>query len=115
MDFEVNRADYRQTRIVDSPPPELANGQVRLAIERFAITTNNITYAVAGDMLDYWGFFPAPSPWGRIPAIGIGSVVESANADIEGPDSLTEFERVQYVDRLSLKFAPEPELYLDEE
>ncbi len=33
-------------------------------------------------MLDYWGFFPATSPWGRIPAIGLGSVVESTNPDI---------------------------------
>ncbi|MGI9597421.1 MAG: DUF2855 family protein [Acidimicrobiales bacterium] len=82
MIFEVNRTDFRQTRVVDAPPTALAPGQVRLEVERFAFTSNNISYAVAGDMLDYWGFFPAEQPWGRIPAIGIGLVAESANADI---------------------------------
>ncbi len=53
-----------------------------MAVERFAVTTNNISYAVAGDMLDYWGFFPAEAPWGRIPVMGLGSVVESSHPDI---------------------------------
>ena len=82
MDFEVNRHDFRDTRVVDAPPAELSPGQIRLGVERFALTTNNITYAVAGDMLDYWGFFPAEAPWGRIPAMGLGTVVESAHPDI---------------------------------
>jgi hypothetical protein len=82
MDFEVNRQDFHDTRIAESPPAPLAPGQIRLAVERFAITTNNITYAVAGDMLDYWGFFPAEAPWGRVPAMGLSSVAESAHPDI---------------------------------
>lgn len=87
MNFEVNRQDFRTTQTVDGPTgpgaTELGQGQVRLSVERFAFTTNNITYAVAGDMLDYWGFFPAESPWGRIPAMGLGSVTETNNPDIE--------------------------------
>ena len=82
MDFEVDRQDIRDTRIVDSSPGKLAPGQIRLAVERFALTANNITYAVTGDMLDYWGFFPAEWPWGRIPAMGLGSVVESVHPGI---------------------------------
>ncbi|MDE0699299.1 MAG: DUF2855 family protein [Acidimicrobiaceae bacterium] len=82
MDFEVNRQDFRDTRIVDAASAELAQGQIRVAVERFALTTNNVTYAVAGDMLDYWGFFPAETPWGRLPAMGLGSVVETANPQI---------------------------------
>jgi len=82
MYFEVNRQNFRDTRVSDPAPPALEPGQVRLDIERFAVTTNNITYAVAGDMLDYWGFFPAEQPWGRIPGIGLGSVIESANPNI---------------------------------
>lgn len=82
MDFEVNRQDFRDTRIVDTASAELAQGQIRIAVERFALTTNNVTYAVAGDMLDYWGFFPAETPWGRLPAMGLGSVVETANPQI---------------------------------
>lgn len=82
MIFEVNRQDLRDTRSTDVPTADLAPGQIRLAIERFAFTTNNVTYAVAGDVLDYWGFFPAEAPWGRVPAMGLASVVESANPDI---------------------------------
>lgn len=80
--FEVDRQDFRQTRVADTPPEPLEPGQVRLAVERFAFTSNNVSYAVAGDLLDYWGFFPTEAPWGRIPAIGLGSVVESANPDV---------------------------------
>ena len=83
MDFEVNRTDFRDTRVVAPPRAELTDRQIRLAVERFAFTTNNITYAVAGDMLDYWGFFPAENGWGRLPAMGLGSVAESAHPDIE--------------------------------
>ncbi|MGI9578060.1 MAG: DUF2855 family protein, partial [Microthrixaceae bacterium] len=68
MMFEVSRQDLRQTRTIPTPKAILADGQIRLSVERFALTSNNITYAVAGDMLDYWGFFPAEAPWGRIPA-----------------------------------------------
>ena len=89
MQFEVNRADFHDTRTVETPGSgaQLGPGQIRLSVERFAVTTNNITYAVAGDMLDYWGFFPTSEvadekQWGRIPAMGLGSVVESAHPDI---------------------------------
>lgn len=83
MQFEVNRQDFRDTRAVPCPPAELAPGQIRLSVERFALTANNITYAVAGDMLDYWGFFPAEAPWGRIPAMGLGTVVDSSHPEIK--------------------------------
>jgi hypothetical protein len=35
-------------------------------------------------MLDYWGFFPTDDPahWGRIPAMGLSSVIESGHPDI---------------------------------
>jgi len=86
MQFEVNRSDFHDTRIVETPGESdaapLQPRQIRLSVERFALTTNNITYAVAGDMLDYWGFFPTEKPWGRIPAMGLGSVAESAHPDI---------------------------------
>ena len=82
VDFEVDRRDHSKTRALVQDQPELADGQVRFAIDRFALTANNITYALVGDMLDYWGFFPAESPWGRIPAMGWANVVESKHADI---------------------------------
>jgi hypothetical protein len=63
-------------------PVALEPGEVRLTLERFALTSNNISYALSGDLLDYWGFFPAEVGWGRLPAMGYGIVSESANPDI---------------------------------
>lgn len=83
MQFDVDRRDFHTTRLVDdSVPDQLPDGHVVLELESFAFTANNITYAVAGDMLDYWGFFPAEAPWGRIPVMGISRVVRSANDGI---------------------------------
>ena len=82
MIFEVDRHDIRRTRVVDMEPTTLEAGHVRLRVDRFAFTSNNVSYAISGDLLDYWGFFPTEAPWGRIPAIGIGVVVESAHPEI---------------------------------
>ena len=47
--FEVSKADHTQTRVVsDSIPDDLESGQVLLKIDRFAFTSNNITYAMVG-------------------------------------------------------------------
>lgn len=84
VNFDVDRTDLHHVRVVTSAPPaDLADGEVELALESFAFTSNNISYAVAGDMLDYWGFFPAEAPWGRIPVMGIGRVVRSQHPGIE--------------------------------
>ncbi len=82
MNLDVDRGNFERTRLVDDEPLPLADGQVRLAVERFAVTANNISYALTGDMLDYWGFFPTDAPWGRIPVMGLGTVVESTAPDI---------------------------------
>ncbi len=58
MDFEVKRADVHECRVADEQPPDLAPGQALLRVDAFALTTNNITYAVMGDALRYWDFFP---------------------------------------------------------
>ena len=52
MYFEVDRRDFRRTRTAASQSAGLSPGQIRLDVERFALTTNNVTYAVVGDMLD---------------------------------------------------------------
>ena len=80
--LEIDRSDIRQFRMHITETVALAPGEVRLTLERFALTSNNISYALSGDLLDYWGFFPAEAGWGRLPAMGYGVVSESANPDI---------------------------------
>ena len=83
--FEVNRSDLGSNRIVELPPAEdiaLAAGQAVIAVESFALTANNITYGVAGDMIGYWQFFPAEGDWGRIPVWGVGTVSCSCGSGV---------------------------------
>jgi len=87
--FEVNRGDLGANRIVELPPAESINlevGQAILSVERFALTANNITYGVAGDMIGYWQFFPAEGDWGRIPVWGVGTVTHSNHPDLKQGD-----------------------------
>jgi Protein of unknown function (DUF2855) len=81
--LEVNRAAVGKAQLVTAEMPALVDGQVRLRIDRYAVTANNVTYAVFGDMLGYWDFFPTGDPaWGRVPAMGWAQVVESNNTDV---------------------------------
>ncbi len=82
LDFLVYKTDWAQHRLADAPLPTLADGQVLFRVDRFALTANNISYALAGDMLGYWNFFPAPDGWGRIPVMGFGDVIASNHADV---------------------------------
>ena len=81
-DFVVSKTDLRQAKVLPASPPPLADGEARLAIERFALTANNITYAVFGEAMRYWDFFPAPEGWGRIPVWGHARVEASNHPDL---------------------------------
>lgn len=78
----VNRAQLRETKIVRYEAPQLAEGEVRLAIDKFALTANNISYAITGESIGYWGYFPAENEWGKVPAWGFADVVESRCAEL---------------------------------
>ena len=46
--LQVKRDDWSECRFVDSETPaDLAPGQVLFRVDRFALTSNNITYAAA--------------------------------------------------------------------
>lgn len=78
LNFLIRKNDLASTQFDSTPAPQLSEGQVRIAIDRFALTSNNITYAAMGDAMQYWRFFPAQdSAWGRIPVWGFGTVQES--------------------------------------
>jgi Protein of unknown function (DUF2855) len=76
-DFLVKRGDLRVCRTVESHPPPLEPGEALLRVDAFGLTANNITYAVFGEMMSYWDFFPAPNGWGRVPMWGFAEVERS--------------------------------------
>ena len=90
VDIEIGRPDISQTRIIETIQQPLVENQARLRVDKFGFSTNNITYAVVGEMLSYWDFFPAQpqgpddtTGWGRVPVWGFATVVESRSDDVE--------------------------------
>jgi hypothetical protein len=76
--FVINRKDLRQTQWRTSDSAALADGQVRMRITSFALTSNNVTYAAFGDAMNYWSFFPTgDAATGCIPVWGFADVSES--------------------------------------
>lgn len=81
--FLVKQGELAVTKIRELVQEPLAADQVRMRVDRFALTSNNITYAAFGNAMNYWGFYPSGiDDWGIIPVWGFGTVVESTHADI---------------------------------
>jgi hypothetical protein len=79
----VNKARLADTRLATQDDAPLAQGQVRVAVDAFALTSNNITYGAFGDRMGYWQFFPTGEDgWGIIPVWGFGSVVQSLHPGV---------------------------------
>ena len=90
-EFQVRRDDIEKSRLFETAAScadndSLADGAIRVKVERFSFTANNVTYAVAGDQLGYWQFFPASGDdadgWGIIPVWGFAEVTESNCVDV---------------------------------
>ncbi len=82
-DFLVKRDDLRECRIAESEAPACGPGQALLRIDTFGLTANNVTYALLGDAMSYWDFFPAAGGWGRVPVWGFAEVEQSAADGVE--------------------------------
>ncbi len=82
-DFLVKRDDLRQCRVADAPSPEPGPGQALLRVDSFGLTANNVTYAVMGEAMSYWDFFPAEPGWGRVPMWGFAEVERSEADGVE--------------------------------
>lgn len=86
--FAVARADLATSVLVDGPVPDLADGETLLRVDRVGVTANNVTYAVLGDSMRYWEFFP-PEPrgldrtWGLGPLWGFADVAGSTVPGVE--------------------------------
>lgn len=81
--FQVKRDMFFKGRLAETPKEDLqiGDGEILVKIDKFSFTANNITYAVAGDQIGYWNFFPPvgenTNGWGVIPVWGFADVIES--------------------------------------
>lgn len=80
--FEVRRNDLSVFRITEQATRGIEDGEILVEVERFAFTANNISYAVVGEKLGYWTFFPVEEDWGVIPVWGFAKVIESKHAEV---------------------------------
>ena len=78
----VNRSDLTDMMVNEDSMPVLAEGAVRFRVESFAVTANNVTYAIAGDSFGYWNFFPAGEGFGVVPMWGHARAEQSNHPDI---------------------------------
>ena len=82
-DYLIAKADLTKGELRSAPAADLAEGEALLAVERFSVTANNVTYGAMGDAFGYWQFFPAPDGFGRVPVWGFATVVASKAEGIE--------------------------------
>ncbi len=77
------KANLTHASLIEAELPDLGSGAVRLRVQSFAVTANNVTYAVIGDMFGYWAFFPTDREgMGIVPMWGHGVVEASRCPDI---------------------------------
>ena len=78
-DLLINRRDPTVFELRDSVKPTIKPGQAVLALDRFGLTSNNVTYVLTGNAMGYWRYFPADEGWGRMPVWGFAEVIETAS------------------------------------
>ena len=81
--LQVRKDKLTETRLVTTEDAPLAPGQVRVRVEHFALTSNNITYAAFGDAMSYWQFWPTGEDgWGIVPVWGFATVSQSLHPGV---------------------------------
>lgn len=81
--LQVRKDKLTETRLVTTDDAPLAAGQVRVRVEHFALTSNNITYAAFGDAMSYWQFWPTGEDgWGIVPVWGFATVTQSLHPGV---------------------------------
>lgn len=82
-EIRTSRADLADIEIATAELPDLADGEILFAVQRFGFSANNITYATLGEDMGYWRFFPTEKGWGITPVWGHATVVESRSPEVE--------------------------------
>jgi len=80
---EIEGVNFYNNTFTESEKLEISEGEALLKIDSFALTSNNITYAVTGDLIGYWKFFPTQDTNGIIPVWGFAEVQESKVEGLE--------------------------------
>jgi hypothetical protein len=84
-EFIVHRRNHAETTIqAKESPVNLGESEILFRIDSFAFTANNITYALVGEQVGYWQFFPVKKEgWGMIPVWGFADVAQSNHPQIQ--------------------------------
>ena len=87
----VSREDFSDLTVVNHEAGSLAPDSVRVEIGPWALTANNVTYMVTGDLIGYWKFFDPQAynikmdgvdKMGRMPVWGYAKVIKSNCEDV---------------------------------
>lgn len=88
--IDIDRDDITRAALVAAPEPALPSGGVEFAVDLFAMTANNVTYAALGKPtgllgkdVGYWDFFAERDRPGRLPVWGFATVTRSDVAGLE--------------------------------
>ncbi len=80
----IDRTDlFRTEQKKTSIDTGLNADEVIMAVDHFALTANNITYAAFGDRMQYWDFFPVHDGYGSVPVWGFANVIASNSNDVK--------------------------------
>lgn len=79
----INKKNISQTKYIKNNQNPLKDNEVRLELNSFAFTANNVTYAVTGGSFKYWQFFPTEEGWGKLPVWGFATIVESSHTELQ--------------------------------
>ena len=85
VQLQSRKGNPAETRVLRQPAhTDIEVGEVLLRVNCFAFTTNNVTYAMFGDAMKYWQFFPTgEADWGMIPVWGFATVETSRVDEIK--------------------------------
>ena len=84
--FQITKDNISDVRLIACEAPQPSAGEILMKVERFGLSANNITYAVAGDTLGYWQFFQplgeGTDGKGLMPVWGFAEIVTSDVPDL---------------------------------
>jgi hypothetical protein len=78
----VHHHDPMRVDFQTVPVPPLGPSEILLRVDKFGLTSNNVTYAALGKKLRYFEFFPVSADWSALPVWGVGTVIGSTASDV---------------------------------